>query len=128
MTVSISDLTSINAVRAYLNLIPADATGKATICIPSEDDILELQTKGRVEINFVTIESDDVYSGVFKNYDKLSDKTIIFAAGEFHKVKSLKESIKEIGIVKSENTFISSYWKRGMDDASFRDEKRKKNV
>lgn len=118
------DLTSINAVRAYLNLVPESATGKAIIFVPTLEDIQKLPTRSQISIEFITEDSDDLYAKHAMNYTELSSKTIVFAGGEHHKVMALRNFLFKEKELPQDNVFISSYWKRGMNDEEFRKEKK----
>ncbi len=118
------DLTSINALRAYLKLLPEKASGKAIVLVPSHEDFLDLPTKSSVAIHFKVSPLGYNYLEFAKSYENLSDKTIVFAAGEANEINALRKYLLKERCLPTENVYISGYWKKGKNDEEYRDEKR----
>ncbi len=119
------DLTSINTLRAYLNLVPNEATGKAIVLIPTEDDKVDLPAHANIKVQYSLISDLGQYEQFARSYNKLNENTIVFAAGEAKEVAQLKTFLKNETQVTKGNMFMSGYWKRGRTDEEYRAEKKK---
>ncbi|MAF91371.1 MAG: hypothetical protein CL674_08860 [Bdellovibrionaceae bacterium] len=119
------DLTSINAVKAYLNLAPKEATGEAYIAVPSKEDIHEIELNNGIKLNWLDVNEMEHFIKPLKNYSELSENTVVFGAGEAEEINKVRKYLTKEKMLPTDNLFLSGYWKRGMTDEEYRTEKAK---
>ena len=119
------DLTSINAVRAGVKRLPAHAQSETYLFIPGIEDKFDIDIEEKTNVNWIVSDQSDYLTLAAKQSNILSSDTIIFAAGEAQRIKSLRTYlIEDIGL-KPELLFMSGYWREGLTDEQYREEKMK---
>ncbi|MEC9282415.1 MAG: siderophore-interacting protein [Bdellovibrionota bacterium] len=119
------DLTSINAVKAYLKLAPPTATGEAYIAVPSKEDIHEIESPSHIKIHWIDVDEKEHFISKLKNYTQLSENSIVFGAGEAEEINMVRRFLTKEKMLPTEKLFLSGYWKRGLTDEEYRLEKNK---
>lgn len=119
--VLMGDLTSINAVEAYLKLAPKGSTGIAIIGTPDAADKREIIYDNEIKIIWKSYDDGDYYLDELKKYEGLSEKSILFASGEATQVASVRKYLKENSL--NPIVYMSGYWKKGRTDEQYRQEK-----
>ena len=119
------DLTSINAVFAYLKLAPKEATGEAYIAIPHQDDRIEINYDNQIKLHWIDSTQTSYFVEKIEEYEGLSESTVVFGAGEADEIKLVRNFLKEKFQGTLENHYLSGYWKRNRTDEEYREEKKK---
>ncbi len=121
----LGDLTSINAVRAGVKRLPAHAQSETYLFIPELEDRFDLDIDDRTTLKWIVSDQSDYLTLAAKQSNILSTNTVIFAAGEAQRIKSLRTYlVDEVGL-KPELLFMSGYWREGLTDEQYREEKMK---
>jgi len=121
----LGDLTSINAVRAGVKRLPAHAQSETYLFIPELEDKFDLDIDDRTTLKWIVSDQSDYLTLAAKQSNMLSTNTVIFAAGEAQRIKSLRTYlVDEVGL-KPELLFMSGYWREGLTDEQYREEKMK---
>ncbi len=113
------DMSSLPAIAANIELLPASAKGYVVIEILSEEDKLVLGQPPEIEILWVVNphpeRGNDLIDAV-KAKAWLSGVVSVWGACEFGKMKQLRDYFVGVREVASENRYISSYWKLRASD------------
>jgi len=127
-----ADLSAFPAAAAALEDLPADAVGKAIFEIPSEDDRQALDAPKEIDIHW-HVHSDshrisERQLAFFRDLEWPAGNAGVFAAGEGHAVKMLREHLlNERGMDKRE-MYLSSYWIIGLAEDEHQVQKRAENA
>ncbi len=123
------DLSALPAIAVNLEKLPDTAKGFAIIEVPSEADIVKLESPAELDIRWLVNPPGD--DDPLRLLDTVRDlpwqqgKAAVWAAGEFDNVKGLRRYIsKDNGVPKS-HSYISCYWKRGVGNEGMKAAKRK---
>lgn len=115
----LGDLTSVNAIKGYLQQLPPSAKIDAFIHVPSKQDIIDLDTNRTV--NWIVTTTPEQCVPV--SLDELAPSTsspTIFMALEAELVTLLKAKfINEYSIPRSQ-IVASGYWKKGVDSERYK--------
>ncbi len=118
------DATSMNAVFAYLKYAPKEATGKAIIAVPHEQDFRERHFDNNIELTWTVQKEKDYFLQPLKNYSQLSEKTIVFGGGESGEIDQVEHYLISEKGLSSDNIYLSGYWKQGHTDEEYREFKK----
>lgn len=106
------DLTALPVVAATLEMLPADANGKAYIQVPTELDIQELQKPEGVVVQWLITENkmtERFLTALSAEPKSLVDSSILIAA-EASVVKQLKSYLNEHCEYDKKHLYASAYW------------------
>ncbi len=117
------DLTSVNAIFAYLKRAPKLATGDAYIAISSDEDKLAIDFDNGINLHWIDINEDQYFLKELKSYQHLTDRTIVFGAGEADEVKFIRQFLKDKFNNVLDHHYLSGYWKQNKTDEEYREEK-----
>ena len=118
------DLTSQNAVVAYLKCAPKSATGVALIATHSPEDRFEIEYDNDIKLEWVSLDEEDYFLKRIKAYESLSDKTVVFGGGEATQIMAVKKYLTKDRELPSDRIYMSGYWKQGRTDEEYRQEKK----
>ena len=119
------DLTSVNAVRGSVNQLSKESKVEINLFVPTKDDFFDLNLKNPFSVNWIVADESDYLTDAARKSQLLDSKTIVFAASEAKRIKSLRDYLtKERGLV-NDSLFISGYWREGLTDEQYRAEKHK---
>ena len=113
----VGDLTSINAVIAYANLIDSSATVHAFLDAPSSEDFLAIDWPKNVQVSWHLAEKgkhDSIVEAV-KQMESLPVDTHVFIASEASVFRELRRFVRDNVGLPNEQLFASAYWKEGKD-------------
>lgn len=115
-----ADLSALPAAAAVLATLPDTAIGEAFFEIPSEADRQDIVApKGITQHWIVKPEigtpSDELIAA-FKAADWHDGEAGIFVAGEFSMIGELRSWLRATQSTRKELTYISSYWKLGLNE------------
>lgn len=116
--VLIGDLTSVNAIKGYLQQLPTSARIDAFVHVPSEQDKIDLHTQR--DVNWlVTNKPDDSLPVALENLTTSPD-SIIFMAIEAELMGDLKRFFAKKHHVTRSQIVASGYWKKGLDSERYK--------
>lgn len=115
-----ADMTALPALRTSLGSLPADAKGYIVIEIIADEDRQDLSVPVAMELIWVVNPepgSDDspLYLAI-KELAWLEGKVAVWAACEFKTMKKTRQYFKQDRNVEKSHLYISSYWKRGLQE------------
>jgi NADPH-dependent ferric siderophore reductase len=115
-----ADMTALPALRTNIGRLPADAKGYIIIEIIADEDRQDLSVPVAMELIWVVNPepgSDDspLYLAI-KELVWLEGKVAIWAACEFKTMKKTRQYFKQDRFVEKSHLYISSYWKRGLQE------------
>ncbi|MFT4727374.1 MAG: NADPH-dependent ferric siderophore reductase [Granulosicoccus sp.] len=123
-----ADMTALPALVATLGRLPADAKGYIIIEIIADEDRQELPIPTGIELIWVVNPnpgSDD--SPLFlaiKELAWLEGTVAVWAACEFKTMKKTRQYFKQDRNVEKSHLYISSYWKKGLQEEEHKIAKR----
>ncbi|MEM8785534.1 MAG: siderophore-interacting protein [Pseudomonadota bacterium] len=122
-----ADLTGFPALAAGLETLSGDVAVTAFVEIPSEEDRQPFDAAPGIAVRWI-IKPDPSAPGTdlieaIKSAPAPGPKTSVFVAGEFSTVKALRQYFKKELKVDKAHTYISSYWKVGLDENAHKEVK-----
>ena len=114
----IGDFTALAAISIYLKNLDKKSRGLAIIEIKSKKDKIELEKPANFEIKWVLsskVNNFYQYKNKLQNITWLSHQPYVWAACEFELMKKLRNFLIKDKKILKENIYISSYWKKGLD-------------
>ena len=117
--VLLGDLTSVNAIKAYLQLLPKTANIDAFIHIPTAQDIISLNTTRNVNW-LVTSTPDKSMLNALSNLEISEQPPIVFMALEAGLVRKVKTQLDERFSIPRCNIVSSGYWKKGLNSERYK--------
>lgn len=115
-----ADMTALPALTANLSLLPADAIGYVVVEILSEQDQQELAVPDGIEVKWVVnpqAGSDKApLHQAIEQLSWLEGQVSIWTACEFKTMKKIRQFYREEKTVQKPNLYISSYWKKGLQE------------
>jgi len=132
----VGDMTALPAIAANLEELPEESAGIAIIEIASPDDVQHLICPKNIHIEWVVADNhkDNV------EYQQVADNSLlvttatqqnwpdsdvsVWAACEFHKMRSLRRYFRDARGLNSERLYISSYWKLDRTDEQHKQDKK----
>ena len=123
-----ADMTAIPAAAAALEDLPRDAVGTAIFEVTSDEDRQVIDAPKGIDIHWMVHDNPDndsrQQSEFIRGMRWRPGYPCIFVAGESGVVKELRNHLhKERGIPK-EDTYISAYWKIGLQEDAHQMQKR----
>tara|TARA_B100000989_G_C19470244_1_gene440351 strand:- start:63 stop:815 length:753 start_codon:yes stop_codon:yes gene_type:complete len=124
----IGDFTALAAISVYLKNINKKSKGLAIIEVKSKEDIIELEKPYDFEIKWILsskVKNFSQYKNNLENLKWLNEQPCVWAACEFELMKKLRNFLIKDKKILKENVFISSYWKKGLDQEEHKIVKKK---
>lgn len=123
-----ADMTALPALVATLERLPAEAKGYAVIEIIADEDCQDLPIPVGIEVIWVVNPqpgSDDspLYVAI-KELSWLSGRAAIWTACEFKTMKKTRQYFKQERNIEKSHLYISSYWKKGLQEEEHKIAKR----
>ena len=114
----VGDFTALAAISVYLKNLDKKSKGSAIIEIKSKEDKIELEKPDDFEIKWILSSKANnfsQYENKLQNLKWISDQPFVWAACEFELMKKLRNFLINDKRILKENIYISSYWKKGLD-------------
>lgn len=128
----IGDMTSLPAISVNLESLPADARGIALIEVMSQDDQQYLSHPPGFEVRWIINPMsgcDDAPLPAQAHAVSWPDGAFyVWCACEFSSMRALRAYLRDEQGLKSENLYISSYWKSGINEDAHKTVKRQDAV
>jgi NADPH-dependent ferric siderophore reductase len=122
------DMTALPAIKVNLAHLPEDARGYVVIEVLEESDIQQLELPVNIEVHWVVNTTADVAGRPLldriEQLPWLPGQPAVWAACEFHSMRSLRKYFKMECQTPKEYLYISSYWKIGRTEDQHKVEKR----
>lgn len=118
----LGDLTSVNAIKGYLQQLPTSAKIDAFIHIPTEQDIIDLNTPHSVNW-IVTNTPEKSILIALSNLTITEPLAIVFMALEAGLVSTLKTKLHEQYSIPRTNIVASGYWKKGFNSECYKQQR-----
>ena len=124
-----ADMTALPAMVANLAMLSADAKGYVIVEIIADEDRQELPVPAGMKLIWVVNPypgSDDspLYHAI-KELDWLNGQIAVWAACEFKTMQKNRRYFRQERNVEKSHVYLSSYWKKGLEEAEHRVVKRK---
>ena len=113
----VGDMTSLPSITVNLAQLPEDACGHIVIQVMDNVDIQDLKKPLKMCIRWVINNEFDTEASPLVDYVKklpwLDGQPAVWAACEFHDMRTLRKYFKFDRSLPKSHTYISSYWKIG---------------
>ncbi|WP_338365422.1 siderophore-interacting protein [uncultured Pseudoalteromonas sp.] len=120
--VLLGDLTSVNAIKGYMQQLPQSAKIDAFVHVPTKQDIIELHTQ-RIANWLVTDTPDTDMLSALNNLPQTNEAPIVFMALEAGLVRKAKTLLTQEYNIPRSNIVSSGYWKKGVDSEGYKKER-----
>lgn len=124
----VGDMTSLPAIGANLERLPASARGHAIVEVTSEADRQTFDLPSGMQLDYLINphpgRDGDALLAAVRALDWPSGKTGIWVACEFTAMRQLRRHLLDERGVDKRDMYISSYWKLGSNEDSHRVDKR----
>lgn len=124
--VLLGDLTSVNAIKGYLQQLPISAKIDAFIHVPTKQDIISLETSRHVNWVVTNTPQQSMLAAV-SNLTITEQLPIIFMALEAGLVSVLKIKFSEQYSIPRTNIVASGYWKKGFDSERYKQQRQQQS-
>ena len=115
----LGDLTSVNAIKGYVQQLPEAANIDVFVHAPTEQDIIDLETNR--DINWlITNNADTTMLSALGNLYITEQPPIVFIALEAGLVRTAKALLIEQLNIPRNNIVSSGYWKKGVDSEGYK--------
>lgn len=117
----VGDPSSLPAIAALLETLPADAQGHAIIRVDTPADVLKLIKPVGVELSWViggTEKTDDVITQ-FCALDLLMDEATFWLAGEDRLVVALRRYLRREKGCERQQLYAVPYWREGLNEEDY---------
>ncbi|WP_282114104.1 siderophore-interacting protein [Pseudoalteromonas arctica] len=122
--VLLGDLTSVNAIKGYAQQLPLTSKIDAFVHVPTEQDIINLETSRNVNW-LVTDNADEVLLSALQNLHITAEPPIVFMALEAGLVRRAKTLLTEQFNIPRSNIVSSGYWKKGVDSEGYKKQRQR---
>lgn len=120
----LGDLTSVNAIKGYVQQLPASAKIKAFVHAPTKQDIIDLETSR--DINWlITDNADETLLSALQNLHMTVEPPIVFMALEAGLVRKVKTLLTEQFNIPRDNIVASGYWKKGVNSEGYKKQRQR---
>lgn len=123
-----ADMTAIPAAAAALEELPKDAVGTAVFEVTSDDDRQKIDAPAGIDIHWLVHDNPDQRSyqqcDFIKGMRWRPGYPSIFVAGESGVVKELRNHLYQERGIPKEDTYVSAYWKIGLEEDAHQIQKR----
>ncbi|WP_417655229.1 siderophore-interacting protein [Pseudoalteromonas atlantica] len=117
--VLLGDLTSVNAIKGYVQTLPLFSKIDAFIHAPTKQDIIDLDTTRNINW-IVTNNADEAMLNAIKTIELTEQPPIVFMALEAGLVRKAKAVFSEHFNIPRCNIVSSGYWKKGVDSEGYK--------
>lgn len=127
----VGDMSAIPAITVNLESLPKNSKGIAVLEIFNECDMQKIKMPNDIEILWVINHNDShdkLLIEKIKSLVWLKGKPFIWVACEFSKMKILREFFKVQKKIEKKDIYISSYWKKGLNQEEHKIVKKKDSV
>lgn len=115
-----ADMTALPALTANLERLPEDAKGYVVIEIMSEDDQQDLPIPASMKLIYVVNpqpgSEEAPLNTAIRQLVWLPGQVAVWTACEFKSMKKVREYYREQRSVDKSHLYISSYWKKGLQE------------
>ncbi len=118
----LGDLTSVNAIKGYLQQLPSAAKIDAFIHVPSKQDIIDLETTRPVNW-VITNTPNQAMEMALSNLSITTSLPTIFMALEAGLVSQLKKMFDQKYAIPRYNIVASGYWKKGVNSERYKEQR-----
>lgn len=124
----VGDMTALPAIMANLNVLPKTAKGYVVLEVVEVADIQNIRVPSAVELHWVVSASDSLAKNSLVNKVEslawLEGIPYVWTACEFSSMRALRKYFKVERHVEKDRIYISSYWKKGVDEGAHKIAKR----
>jgi len=117
--VLLGDLTSVNAIKGYVQQLPINAKIDAFIHTPNKADIISLDSTRQVNW-LITTTPEIEMANALSTLQQHEQPPIIFMALEAGLVRELKTLLTSKLAVPRTNIVSSGYWKKGLNSENYK--------
>ncbi|KEQ18566.1 siderophore-interacting protein [Endozoicomonas numazuensis] len=129
------DLTALPAIRANIEILPANAKGYVILEIPHQDDQQSLALEASsipkgLEIIWVINphpgQQKELLRETLANLPRLPGNPYLWAASELNSVLEIRNWVNGESLAPRSSRYISSYWQLGLSDEAHKVQKKEK--
>lgn len=118
----LGDLTSVNAIKGYLQQLPTIAKIEAFIHVPSKQDIIDLDTTR--DVNWIVTNTPNQTMEIALNDLTITETSpTVFMALEAGLVSQLKKMFAQKYAIPRYNIVASGYWKKGVNSERYKEQR-----
>ena len=122
------DMSALPAISVNLAALPPDATGHAVLEVISRDDEIALDKPAGVEVTWLINphpnRPDSKLEDAVKAIPWRDGRVSVWAAGEYARVRAVRQYIRNERRVDPKDAYVSCYWKIGDTDEQMKAAKR----
>jgi len=123
-----ADMTALPALTTNLKTLPQNAKGYVVVEIIAKEDQQALTLPGGMEVIWVVnaepgSNSSPLHKAIIE-LDWLPGQAAVWAACEFTTMKKIREYFKQDRKVEKSHLYVSSYWKKGLQEEDHKIAKR----
>lgn len=115
----LGDLTSVNAIKGYLQQLPKSAKIDAIIHAPTDDDVISLDSSRDVTWLITNNPNTDMIHAL-KSVSLSEQPPIVFMALEAGLVRQAKTMLTDELAIPRDQIISSGYWKKGVDSEAYK--------
>jgi len=115
----LGDLTSVNAIKGYVQQLPINAKIDAIIHAPTKDDVISLDSSRDITW-LITNNPDTDMINALKSLPLSEQQPIVFMALEAGLVRKAKTILTDELDISRSQIVASGYWKKGLDSEAYK--------
>ena len=115
----LGDLTSVNAIKGYVQQLPINAKIDAIIHAPTKDDVISLDSSRDITW-LITNNPDTDMINALKSLPLSEQQPIVFMALEAGLVRKAKTILTDELDIPRSQVVASGYWKKGLDSEAYK--------
>lgn len=120
-----ADSAGLPAVASHLERLPASARGFAVLEVPGPEDRLELAVPKGVQLRWLfRSEGPDSLESAVRALPWLDGQASAWVACELSQMRAMRTYLRDERGLDRDALYISSYWKRGLDEDAHKRAKR----
>ena len=112
----LGDLTSVNAIKGYVQQLPINAKIDAIIHAPTKDDVISLDSSR--DVTWLITNNPD--TDMIKSLPLSEQQPIVFMALEAGLVRKAKTILTDELAIPRSQIVASGYWKKGLDSEAYK--------
>lgn len=119
------DSSSLPAIAALLEKMPANATGQVVLRLDNPDDVRDLRKPAGIEVTWICgdISKTAELISTFKSWDIPTEDASFWIAGEDQIIRDLRRYIRREKEFGRENIYAIPYWRYGYDEEGYHHER-----
>ncbi|HEF8774375.1 TPA: siderophore-interacting protein [Providencia stuartii] len=119
------DSSSLPAIAALLEKMPANATGQVVLRLDSPDDVRDLRKPAGIDVTWICgdISKTAELISTFKSWDIPTEDASFWIAGEDQIIRDLRRYIRREKGFGRENIYAIPYWRYGYDEEGYHHER-----